>query len=77
MSIIFDEKNKIFHLIAGDNSYIIKIFKEKYPIHLYWGKKLNHSNFFDVFIPSPFGANPDPNDKTYTCLLYTSPSPRD
>jgi len=66
MSIIFDEKNKIFHLIAGDSSYIIKIFKEKYPIHLYWGKKLNHSNFFDVFIPSPFGANPDPNDKTYT-----------
>lgn len=66
MPIIYDEKNKIFHLIAKDTSYIIKIFKGKYLTHLYWGRKLNHSGFSDVLITSPFGANPDPNDKTYT-----------
>jgi alpha-galactosidase len=66
MPIIYDKKNKIFHLIAGNSSYIMKIFKDKYLVHLYWGRKLNHSDFSEAFITSPFGANPDPNDKTYT-----------
>ncbi|ACI20091.1 alpha-galactosidase [Dictyoglomus thermophilum] len=66
MPIIYDRDNNIFHLMAGDSSYIIKIFKNKYPVHLYWGKKLNHSHFSEAFITSPFGPNPDPNDKSFT-----------
>lgn len=66
MPIIFDKENKTFHLTAGDSSYIFKIFKEKYLVHLYWGKKLNHSSFREAFITSPFGPNPDPNDKSFT-----------
>ncbi|MGB9810218.1 MAG: glycoside hydrolase family 36 N-terminal domain-containing protein, partial [Dictyoglomus turgidum] len=66
MPIIYDRENNIFHLMAGDSSYIIKIFKNKYPVHLYWGKRLNHSHFSEAFITSPFGANPDPNDKSFT-----------
>ncbi|HOJ92537.1 MAG TPA: alpha-galactosidase [Dictyoglomaceae bacterium] len=66
MSILFDEKNHIFHLIAGETSYLIQIFKNHYLTHLYWGKRLNHSSFSDVLVASPFGANPDPNDKSYT-----------
>lgn len=66
MPIIYDRENNIFHLMAGDSSYIIKIFKNKYPVHLYWGKRLNHSHFSEALITSPFGANPDPNDKSFT-----------
>lgn len=66
MPIIFDDNNKIFNLIAKDSSYIMKIFKNRYLVHLYWGRRLNHSDFSEVLITSPFGANPDPMDKTYT-----------
>ncbi|MGB9857401.1 MAG: alpha-galactosidase [Dictyoglomaceae bacterium] len=66
MPIKFDEKTKIFHITAKDSSYIMKIFKDKYLAHIYWGKRINDSDFSDALLVSPFGANPDPNDKTYT-----------
>lgn len=40
MSIIYNEKNKIFHLKAKDTSYIIQIIESGYLQHIYWGKKL-------------------------------------
>lgn len=40
MSIIYNEKNKIFHLNAKDTSYIIQIIESGYLQHIYWGKKI-------------------------------------
>lgn len=39
MSIIFS--NNQFHLRTKDTSYVIHIFRDKYPVHLYWGDKLS------------------------------------
>jgi alpha-galactosidase len=66
MPIKFDEKQKSFTLLSKDSSYIIKILKNKYLRHNYWGKRISNSDFSDALLVSPFGANPDPNDKIYT-----------
>ncbi len=39
MSITFDEKEKVFHLTTKNTSYIMKVAKEKYLSHVYWGNK--------------------------------------
>lgn len=39
MSITVTEKQ--FHLRTKDTSYVIHIFRDKYPVHLYWGDKLS------------------------------------
>jgi len=74
--ILFDERNQIFHIKACNTSYIIKIFKNKYLAHLYWGRRLKDSDFTDALAVSPFGGTPDPNDKTYTLdsLMQEYPS---
>ncbi len=40
MSISYQEKEQIFHLQTKNTSYIIKILEGKYPVHIYWGKKI-------------------------------------
>jgi len=47
MAIDFNEQNKLFHLKTKNTSYIIKIVNDKYPAHLYWGKKLGGSLDFE------------------------------
>ena len=41
MPIVYDKSRKIFHLQAGDTSYIMQIVKEKYLVHLYWGRRIS------------------------------------
>ena len=41
MGIQFLEKEGIFHLSAGDVSYILTIYQSAFPMHLYWGKRLS------------------------------------
>lgn len=60
--IIFDEKNRYFHLRAGETSYIIGIEREEWPVHLYWGRAIHEWQGaaplpFDEFTfpPGPFG----------------------
>lgn len=38
MGIEFLKNENIFHLSGGDVSYILKIYKNAFPMHLYWGK---------------------------------------
>lgn len=40
MSILFDEKNKIFHLKAKDTSYVMGLVRDNYLAHFYWGERL-------------------------------------
>ncbi len=44
MSIIFDEKKRIFRLDTSDSSYVIKIYNEGYLLNLYYGKKIPDCN---------------------------------
>ncbi len=40
MAIRIDKENKIFYLETPNTSYIIGIYKDKYPLHMYYGKKI-------------------------------------
>ncbi len=66
MGIVFDSSNNTFHLQSERMSYIIQMVKPGYVAHLYWGKRLNSSNFsalFQIreraFAPNPEPSNPD------------------
>ncbi|MEW9700206.1 alpha-galactosidase [Paenibacillus sp. SI8] len=43
MGIFIDEEQRRFHLQAKDMSYVIQIHDRGYPLHVYWGKKLQIS----------------------------------
>lgn len=65
MSIIYNEKSKVFHLQAGDTSYVMQVYKDGYLAQLYWGKRIKKANAEELLICAPrssFSPNPDPND---------------
>ncbi len=68
MSIIYSEDKKIFHLVANNTSYIIKIFKSGYLTHLYWGKKIRNFSLTDTLNTNKrqWCACPDISDRTYS-----------
>lgn len=62
MGVSYCPKRKIFHLQAGEMSYVIKIYHQAYLSHLYWGKRIkdvNESNQlqfkYRLFSPQPEG----------------------
>ncbi len=40
MSVRFDEKNKVFHLDTPNSSYIFGLFKNRFLVHMHYGKKV-------------------------------------
>ena len=40
MPIVFCEKTNVFHLFNDRVSYIIRLAAGKYPLHVYWGKRV-------------------------------------
>src|SRR5512136_2203306 len=44
MGILFDEQHQVFHLQGKDLSYIFMILKNKQLGHLYFGKKIHHTD---------------------------------
>lgn len=68
MGIFFNDSHGIFHLKTRGMSYAMQIFKSKYLIHLYWGKKIAGNNFSHLLRlqDRPFSPNPDPNDLSYS-----------
>lgn len=68
MGIHFDETCKTFHLKTSDTSYVMKILKDKYLVHLYWGRRLRDNNLDYLLRPieRPFSPFPNPIDKSYS-----------
>ena len=58
MSITFEKKNKVFHLQTKNTSYIIQIFRDKYPAHVYWGKKIASPNMENALLNRFIGFSP-------------------
>jgi len=62
MSIIFDESQKSFILQTDNSTYIIKIMKDKYLSHVYWGDTI-HNPVVDKIVNltgrASFNANVD------------------
>jgi alpha-galactosidase len=69
IAIHFDPITRIFHLQSKDVSYAIKIMKEGYLTHLYWGKKLN-GVLSDRLLGSTgrpsFSPTPDAEDEKFS-----------
>ena len=68
MPIIFDRDSLTFHLQAGDSSYIFKVYREGYLVHLYWGRKIR-SHDLSRLIPygrKPLSPTPDPLDEGFS-----------
>lgn len=40
MPIVFCEKTNVFHLFNDRVSYVIRLAAGKYPLHVYWGKRV-------------------------------------
>ena len=68
MGITFNETDKVFYLHTKNTTYAMQIFKNKYLVHLYWGRKVASLHPENVlFVQNTCGAgNPDRADKTYT-----------
>jgi alpha-galactosidase len=68
MGIYFDSEQKTFHLHANHTSYVIKIVREGYLAHMYWGKKIKkyHESNPILYVNRGFSPNPDPGDRTFS-----------
>ena len=68
MSIIYDKSKKIFHLQAGNTSYIMQVVKNKYLVHLYWGRRISsyHESRQIIWKDRGFAPNPDAADRTFS-----------
>ena len=68
MSITFDEKEKVFHLATQNTSYIMRVLKDKYLSHVYWGKKMKTPDMENAQLNrwTCFDALPETGDKSYS-----------
>ena len=68
MPIYFDEEKRIFHLQAGDSSYVLQIVRDGYLKHAYWGKKVRsyHGSNEVPGMDRSFSPNPDTWDRTFS-----------
>ncbi len=61
-------KEKVFHIQTKNTSYIMKVVKDKYLSHVYWGKKIKTPDMENAQINRwiCFSAMPESEDKTYS-----------
>lgn len=76
-NILYDEKQKIFHLRGKDYSYIMQICRDGYLGHLYWGKRLRsyHGSMNFRFADRPFSPNPYAGDRTFSLDTFPQELP--
>lgn len=66
MSIRFDEQAKVFHLQTTKTSYIIHVWREKYLVHVYWGKKIHTPNISNAVVNRVGGFTPNTDNEDYS-----------
>lgn len=68
MGILVDEKEQVFHLQAGDTSYVMKVAKGKYLAHVYWGRRMETPDMENAQLCRNIGFSPNPEkeDKSYS-----------
>lgn len=68
MSIYYDQKEQVFHLQTPNTSYIMKVVKQKYLAHVYWGRKIHTPDMGNAQLNRliGFSATTDNDDKTYS-----------
>ncbi|MFL0267009.1 alpha-galactosidase [Candidatus Clostridium radicumherbarum] len=74
MSIIYNNEHKIFHLQAGDTSYVMKVLEEGYLTHLYWGRKVRDISAEEALVlVERCSFSPNPNRLNKLLSLDTLP----
>ena len=66
MSITFDEQSKVFHLKTSKTSYIIHVWRGKYLVHAYWGKKIKTPNISNAVVNRVGGFTPNTDNEDYS-----------
>lgn len=68
MGIYVEEKEQVFHLQTKNTSYIMKVVKNKYLAHVYWGKRIHTPDMENAQLNRliGFSATTDNEDKTYS-----------
>ncbi len=68
MSIFYEKEQKVFHLQTKSTSYIMRIVKNNYLSHVYWGKKIHTPEMENAQLNRliGFSATTDNEDKTYS-----------
>ncbi|KRQ86516.1 Alpha-galactosidase [Caloramator mitchellensis] len=67
-NIYFDSEKKVFHLKAKDTSYIMRIIRDGYLAHIYFGKAIKEYNIPDdlIYLDRGFSPNPYEDDRTFS-----------
>ncbi|WP_159884942.1 alpha-galactosidase [Paenibacillus puerhi] len=73
MTIRYEAEQKLFHLQAGESSYVMHILPSGHLAHVYWGSRLRHVKAEHRLRPvsRAFSPNPDPSDESFS--LDTTP----
>lgn len=68
MSISYDEATRTFNLVAGHTSYAMRVVREGYLAHLYWGPRLHRlgEGRQIVYKDRGFCPNPTPDDRAFS-----------
>jgi len=76
MSILYNPQENTFHLKAKGTSYVLKVLKNGYLAHLYWGKGVRNSNF-EYYLNKPsffIGSNAQNDNIPPDILSHEYPS---
>lgn len=73
MSIAFNEENSMFHLTAGESSYVIKLTPEKDLLHLYWGRTLRDAALTCLYRPAVMAFSPNSHPENMDMTFDTLP----
>lgn len=66
MSITFDEQARVFHLQTSKTSYIVHLWREKYLMHVYWGKKIKTPDISNAVVNRVGGFTPNTDNEDYS-----------
>lgn len=58
MSVIIDKDNLVFQLNTPKSSYIMKVFHQCYPAHVYWGKRIKTPDMENACLNRNIGFSP-------------------
>lgn len=75
MGILFDQETKHFHLFNERISYVIRLVAERYPLHVYWGKRVRRvtENLLEEMTPYN-EENFSLNELSLDCLPHECPT---
>ena len=72
--ITYDSNAKVFHLQTNETSYLILLYQDQIPMHVYWGKRMRSSEAA-WYVQAPYRrssivANRHPDDPKFSAEYY-------